>query len=130
MECIVDPNDSKYKLVAYNGDTPEAELFRIELSCENARTADHATTADSASTANYATTAGTAVTAVTATTADTAKDGYYIMKIQHDPNDPSTYVYVGTYDSKGNLIAVSDIRHDNRFNMYIELYHNVLPKNT
>lgn len=67
MECVVDPNDSKYKLVAYNGDTPEAELFRIVLSCENAKNADHATTADSASTANYATTAGTATTATTST---------------------------------------------------------------
>ena len=131
MECIVDPNDSKYKLVAYNGDTPEAELFRIELSCENARNAVHATTADTATyatNANYANNAAyatTAGTATTATSADTAKDGYYIMKIQHDPNDPSTYEYVGTYDSKGNTIDISDIRHDNRFNMYIELYHNV-----
>lgn len=130
MECIVDPNDSKYKLVAYNGDTPEAELFRIELSCENARNAVHADTADTATYATnanyannaaYATSAGSANTSITA---DTAKDGYYIMKIQHDPNDPSSYEYVGTYDSKGNSIAISDIRHDNRFNMYIELYHN------
>lgn len=124
MECVVDPNDSKYKLVAYNGDTPEAELFRIELSCENARNAVHATTADTATNATNATYANNAAYATSAGTADTAKNGYYIMKIQHDPDDPSTYVYVGTYDSKGNEIAVSDIRHDNRFNMYIELYHN------
>ena len=72
MECVVDPNDSKYKLVAYNGDTPEAEIFRIELTCENAAhavNADHATTAGSATTA---TTAGSATTADYATSAGTA----------------------------------------------------------
>ena len=72
MECVVDPNDSKYKLVAYNGDTPEAEIFRIELTCENAAhavNADHATTAGSATTA---TTAGSATTADYATSSGTA----------------------------------------------------------
>ena len=93
--------------------------YATEAGTANSATqANYATSSGVAATANYATTAGSA------TTADTAKDGYYIMKIQHDPNDPSTYEYVGTYNSKGNLIAVSDIRHDNRFNMYIELYHN------
>lgn len=72
MECIVDPNDSKYKLVAYNGDTPEAELFRIELSCENARNAVHATTADSATNATNATYANNAAYATTAGTATTS----------------------------------------------------------
>ena len=77
MECVVDPNDSKYKLVAYNGDTPEAEIFRIELTCENAAhaaAADYATAAGSATTA---TTAGSATTADYATSAGsaTASDG-------------------------------------------------------
>lgn len=31
LACVEDVNDHHYKLVAYNGDTPEAELFRIEL---------------------------------------------------------------------------------------------------
>lgn len=31
MECIEDVNDGHWKLVAYNGDTPQAELFRFEV---------------------------------------------------------------------------------------------------
>lgn len=31
LACVEDVNDHHYKLVAYNGDNPEAELFRIEL---------------------------------------------------------------------------------------------------
>lgn len=31
MECIEDVDDGHYKLVAYNGDTPQAELFRFEV---------------------------------------------------------------------------------------------------
>lgn len=70
LACEVDPNDHKYKLVAYNGDDPEAEIFRIELTCENAKhaiEADHATSADSATNAvnaTHATSADTATTAV------------------------------------------------------------------
>lgn len=66
LACEVDPNDHKYKLVAYNGDNPEAEIFRIELTCENAKhaiEADHATSADSATNAinaNHAASADTA----------------------------------------------------------------------
>ena len=31
LDTVVDPNDNKFYLVAYNGDTPRAELFRTEL---------------------------------------------------------------------------------------------------
>ena len=31
MECIEDVDDGHWKLVAYNGDTPQAELFRFEV---------------------------------------------------------------------------------------------------
>lgn len=60
LACEVDPNDSKYKLVAYNGDTPEAEIFRIELTCENAKHAVNADSATTATNANHATTADSA----------------------------------------------------------------------
>lgn len=36
MECIEDVEDGKYKLVAFNGDDPEAELWRIILVCDEA----------------------------------------------------------------------------------------------
>lgn len=31
LECIEDVDDGHYKIVAYNGDTPKAELFRFEV---------------------------------------------------------------------------------------------------
>lgn len=36
LACVEDVQDGQYKLVAYNGDTPEAELFRITLVCDEA----------------------------------------------------------------------------------------------
>lgn len=36
LACEEDVQDGKYKLVAYDGDTPEAELFRIALVCDMA----------------------------------------------------------------------------------------------
>ena len=63
LEIITDPNDGHKKLVAYNGDDPEAELFRFEIeaySAQIAAEASHAATADYATDAGYATSAGTA----------------------------------------------------------------------
>ncbi len=64
LEIITDPNDGHKKLVAYNGDNPEAELFRIPVEAYRAQVADEATHAASA---DYATNAGTAQSAVTST---------------------------------------------------------------
>lgn len=64
LEIITDPNDGHKKLVAYNGDNPEAELFRIPVEAYRAQVADEATHAASA---NYATNAGSAATAATST---------------------------------------------------------------
>jgi len=65
LEIITDPNDGHKKLVAYNGDNPEAEIFRIPVEAYKAQVADEATHAASA---DYATNAGTAQTAATAAT--------------------------------------------------------------
>ena len=62
LEIITDPNDGHKKLVAYNGDNPEAELFRIPVEAYKAQVADEATHAASA---DYATNAGTAQNALT-----------------------------------------------------------------
>lgn len=64
LEIITDPNDGHKKLVAYNGDTPEAELFRFEIEAYSAQVAAEAT---HAAAADYATNAGTAQTALTST---------------------------------------------------------------
>lgn len=65
LAIVTDPNDGHKKLVAYNGDTPEAELFRIPVeaySAQIAAEASHAAAADYATNAGYATSAGTALT--------------------------------------------------------------------
>ena len=59
LEIITDPNDGHKKLVAYNGDNPEAELFRIPV---EAYRAQEAAEADHAAAADYATSAGIAAT--------------------------------------------------------------------
>lgn len=38
LACLEDVDDGHYKLVAYNGDTPEAELFRIDILAYSAQT--------------------------------------------------------------------------------------------
>lgn len=64
LEIVTDPDDGHKKLVAYNGDTPEAELFRFEIEAYSAQVANEAT---HAAAADYATNAGTAQTALTST---------------------------------------------------------------
>ena len=59
LEIVTDPNDGHKKLVAYNGDDPEAELFRFEIEAYSAQTAAEAS---HAAYADYATSAGTAAT--------------------------------------------------------------------
>ena len=59
LEIITDPNDGHKKLVAYNGDDPEAELFRFEIEAYSAQVTNEA---NHAASADYATSAGTAAT--------------------------------------------------------------------
>lgn len=54
IECVQDVNDGHYKLVAYDGDTPKAELFRTDVLAYQAQTALHANTATTATTATRA----------------------------------------------------------------------------
>lgn len=64
LEIVADDDTGRYNLVAYNGDDPQAELFRIEV---KAYEAQKALEADHAAAADYATNAGTAQTALTST---------------------------------------------------------------
>ena len=57
LAMVEDDNTGHYNLVAYNGDNPTAEIFRLELIAYRAQIADNATHASSA---DYATNAGTA----------------------------------------------------------------------
>lgn len=38
LECVEDVNDGHYKIVAYDGDTPKAELFRFDVIAYSAQT--------------------------------------------------------------------------------------------
>lgn len=64
LEIVEDDDTGRYNLVAYNGDDPQAELFRIEV---KAYEAQKALEADHAAAADYATNAGTAQNALTST---------------------------------------------------------------
>ena len=119
MECVVDPIDSKYKLVAYNGDTPEAEIFRIELTCENAAHAVNADFATAAGSATTATTAGSATTADYATSAGTAaaSDGDpVIVEITYPSTATDLYAMnIGDDDDYTSSMSFSKIMGVNGF---------------
>ena len=106
LEMVEDDNTGHYNLVAYNGDNPSAEIFRLELIAYRAQIADDAT---HASNADYATNAGTAQTAVTATTALTSNNSYYILKAMAEQNDDHTFNITGCYDANGNEVDFDDI---------------------
>lgn len=69
LEIVKDSTTNHYNLVCYNGDTPRAELFRVEINAYKAQLAEEA---NHATNADYATNAGTASEATHATSADTA----------------------------------------------------------
>jgi len=116
-----DANTGHYNLIAYNGDNPSAEIFRLEVNAYKAQLADEAT---HASEADYATNSGHANNADSAIRSNTAVNGHYIIKLEDDPNSPGDLLYVDTYDSEGNVIPIEDIRQDNLFNSYIQIYHS------
>lgn len=114
----IDPNDGKRKLVAYNGDNPEAEIFRIELNCYSSQVSDYASraaVADLAIKANKAT---------RATTAATADDNYYIIRLEpSSPSTPDDLDFVSITDKAGNIVDLSDVDMTLMLNSYIELHH-------
>lgn len=121
LAMVEDDNTGHYNLVAYNGDNPTAEIFRLELIAYRAQIADDAT---HASNADYATNAGTAQTAVTSETCDTS--AYFIDCYDNNDNgysidDPNTIGINGFYDNAGNSIPLSDITSDDWHNVYFRL---------
>lgn len=78
LDCVEDENDGHYKLVAYNGDNPQAELFRTEIKAYSAQVADeaaHAVTADTATTAATSTGSVSSIAASRRTITITNGDG-------------------------------------------------------
>lgn len=121
MEIIQDDDTGHYNLVAYNGDDPEAELFRFEINAYSAQIAAEANHAAEATNADYAT---EAQSAANATEAEECNTSFYIIKIQPDPNSPGDYEYVSCKNAAGESVDISEIQHDNLFNAFIEVYHS------
>lgn len=65
LAMVTDPNDGHKKLVAYNGDTPEAEIFRLELEAYSAQIAQEANHASRADFASIAATSSGSISAIT-----------------------------------------------------------------
>lgn len=128
LEIVKDSDTDHYNLVCYNGDTPRAELFRIEVNAYKAQLADEATHATNA---DYATNAGTASEATHATTADTAttcKNTNIFIKA-HSNNDgswssssPDTMTIESIENSAGETLTLSDLETDNLTNVVL-IYH-------
>ena len=125
LEIITDPNDGHKKLVAYNGDNPEAELFRIPVEAYKAQVADEAT---HAAAADYATSAGTAATATNATTADTCKNTNIYIKAysnndgSRSSSDPDTMTIESITNSAGETLTLSDLETTDLTNIVL-VYH-------
>lgn len=125
LEIVTDENDGQKKLVAYNGDNPEAELFRFPVEAYRAQVAAEA---DHAAAADYATNAGTSQNAVNATTAETCKNTNIYIKAyknadgEDEPSDPSTLTIESITNSAGDSLSLSDIVIDNLTNVIL-IYH-------
>ena len=114
LEIITDENDGQKKLVAYNGDNPEAELFRFPVEAYRAQIAAEA---DHAASADYATEAGHALTA------DSDPNGNTIESYTKSfSSNSSTYgiQHLVAKDGEGNV--VSDINLFDRSQIVIGFF--------
>lgn len=123
LAMVKDDDTGHYNLVAYNGDNPTAEIFRIELIAYRAQIADdatHASNADYATNAGHATTADAATTADTATTADKASNGDVITEYVKSFERSSTAGNQNLIIKDGDGNTVQTINLFNASNMYIK----------
>lgn len=111
LEIITDPNDGHKKIVAYNGDDPEAELFRFEIEAYFAQVAAKATHAASA---DYATSAGSALTADKASNGDVITE--YAKSFERSSAAGNQNLIIK--DGEGN--TVQTINLFNAANMFIK----------
>lgn len=108
LEMVEDDNTGHYNLVAYNGDNPTAEIFRLELIAYRAQIADNAT---HASNADYATNAGTAQTAVSTPNGDTIES--YAKDFVSGSSEYGTQHLV-IKDGEGNIVKNIDLFKSSR----------------
>ena len=126
LEIITDPNDGHKKLVAYNGDNPEAELFRFPIEAYSAQTAAEASHSQYS---DYATSAGTAAEATHALTADTCKNTNIFIKAyknndgSYSSDSPDTMTIESITNSAGDTLSFSDIEIEDLTNVIL-IYHD------
>ena len=108
LEIVTDPNDGHKKLVAYNGDNPEAELFRIPVEAYKAQEADRAT---SAASADYATNAGTAQIAISTPNGDSI-ESYAKDFISGSSTYGTQHLII--QDGEGNIVKNIDLFEDSK----------------
>ena len=111
LEIITDPNDGHKKLVAYNGDTPEAELFRFPIEAYSAQVAAESSHSQYS---DYATAAGTAATA------DKASNGDVITEYAKSFERSSTAGNQNLVIKDGDGNTLQTINLFNAANMYIK----------
>lgn len=124
LEIITDENDGQKKLVAYNGDNPEAELFRFPVEAYRAQVAaeaDHAAEADYATEAGHANTAGTAAAANNAViyiSVYSNHDGSYLI------SDPDTLTLESITDANGNILDPAAVDLNTFTNVFLKFHQN------
>ena len=131
LEIVQDDDTGHYCLVCYNGDTPKAELFRVEINAYSAQIAEEATHADLADEANHATTSDNAINANVALVANSCIDtNIYIQAYKnadgnYTPSSPNTLTIESITNSAGETLTLSDLEMDNLSNVILK-YHDGL----
>lgn len=115
IECVEDANDGHYKLVAYDGDTPKAELFRTDVLAYQAQTALHA---------------NTATTANTATRSLKCAGNYIMITCRNTGTNPNTFDIESVEDAIGNTLDLTELDIDDVTNCYFKFYLNATPDTT
>ena len=112
------------KLVAYNGDTPEAEIFRLELEAYSAQVAQEA---NHASRADFATVAGSAQTAKMAAAANNAVI-YISAYSNHDGSysisNPDTLTLESISDANGNILDPAAVDLNTFTNVFLKFHQS------
>ena len=124
LACVEDIQDGHYKLVAYDGDTPKAELFRIDLTVYNAQNANHAITADVATNATNAVTAQKAQTDINGRPLTSIPtDNSYVIECEMIDNTNTSFNVLGVKNQNGDLIPFDDLDISAPFVFNIQLYN-------
>lgn len=110
--------------MAYDGDTPKAELFRIDLTVYNAQNANHAITADVATNATNAVTAQKAQTDINGRPLTSIPtDNSYVIECEMIDITNTSFNVLGVKNQNGDLVSFDDLNIYASFVFKIQLYN-------